>query len=144
MELHYLTAHFSLEELTASNFGLEHFIPNDPPVKVISNLQNLCQRVLEPLRRWYGNPIYVISGYRNRFVNVMAGSSEESLHRTGEAADLLVPSAEIGLEWIRFIRRNLEYDTLVLNRHHGTSSMWLHASCRWNPLENRCVVLNRT
>ena len=51
-----LTEHFSLDELIRSNTATTRGICNMPYQAAIDNLQNLCQRVLEPLRQWAGVP----------------------------------------------------------------------------------------
>ena len=47
-----LTNHFYLSEFIRSGVAQAHSIGNTPSLEVVSNLQYLCQQVLEPLRLW--------------------------------------------------------------------------------------------
>ena len=87
MEGQHLTAHFCLEEFTQSATAAKHGICNEPPIDAISNLQNLCQQVLEPLREHYGRAIHISSGYRCKELNRRVGGVANSQHLKGEAAD---------------------------------------------------------
>ena len=51
----------------------------------------MCQQVLEPLRRFVGQPIVVTSGYRCNQLNIKVGGAYASQHTLGEAADLKLP-----------------------------------------------------
>ena len=130
MEVQILTEHFSLEGFTRSSTALQSGICNEPPIEVISNLQNLCQEVLEPLRLHYGKPIHISSGYRCKELNKRVGGVKNSQHLKGEAADLLVPSVKIAKEWFEWIQQNCwNYDQCILERNkHG--KYWLHVSAR--------------
>lgn len=79
-----LTPHFRLSELTGTTTGL----PNEPTPDVVASLRVLCAAVLEPLRTRTG-PLRVTSGYRSPAVNAAVRGSPTSLHRTGEAADVV-------------------------------------------------------
>ena len=39
-------------------------IDNTPNLKVISQLKSICRNILDPIRKHYGKPIRVTSGYR--------------------------------------------------------------------------------
>lgn len=125
-----LTAHFSLEEMTRSATATQCGIPNEPGIAFISNLQHLCQEVLEPLREHVGKPIHVSSGYRCRELNQLVGGVPNSQHMKGEAADLIVPTPAIGREWLAWIEKNCKhFDQAILERNKK-GAWWLHVSCR--------------
>ena len=52
-----LTNNFSLKELTQSQtaFGLD----NTPDEQQIDNLQNICEKILQPLKEFYNLPVKV-------------------------------------------------------------------------------------
>ena len=75
-----LTEHFSLDELIRSTTATTRGICNMPYQAAIDNLQNLCQRVLEPLRQWAGVPVKISSGYRCRELNKAVGGVRTSQH----------------------------------------------------------------
>ena len=132
MEVQILTEHFSLEEFTRSSTAQQSGICNTPSIEAISNLQNLCQEVLEPLRLHYGKPIHISSGYRCKELNNKVGGVKNSQHMKGEAADLLVPSVKIAKEWFEWIHQNCRnYDQCILERNKN-GKYWLHVSARRN------------
>lgn len=128
-EKHYLTSHFALDEFTRSGKAIQYGIDNTPGIEEISNLQNLCTEVLDPLREHYGKAIHVNSGYRCPKLNEVVGGSANSQHMKGEAADLFLPSVKIGSEWHQWIQENCKnYDQLILERN-SKGGWWLHVSC---------------
>lgn len=137
MEGQKLTEHFSLNEFTRSSVAAKHGICNEPPVEAISNLQNLCQEVLEPLRNYYGKAIHINSGYRCRALNELVHGVPHSQHLTGEAADLYLPSVDTGRDWQRWIQQHCpHYDQVILERNRS-GRWWLHVSARRQQHMNR-------
>ena len=131
-----ISNHFTLEELTHSSTALKHGICNEPPIEAISNLQNLCQEVLEPLRQHFDTPIHISSGYRCPQLNKLVQGAAHSQHLTGEAADIRLPSVATGKEWYQWMAHNLDYDQLILERNRQ-GYWWIHVSCRKDPHYNR-------
>ena len=54
--------HFTIDELCRSDTARSRGIDNTPTEEVRKNLTALVGNVLDPLREWYGKPIYVNSG----------------------------------------------------------------------------------
>ena len=73
-----LTPHFKLSEFTKSSTATARKIDNTPSQEVISNLQALCQNVLEPLREYFNCPIIIDSGYRSPALNKAVGGVANS------------------------------------------------------------------
>lgn len=126
-----LTKHFRLNEFTRSATASKYGIDNTPPVEVISNLQALCVNVLEPLREYFNTPIIISSGYRcpalNSHPNVRGATNSQ--HLKGEAADIHLPSKELGRKYAEFILENCSFDQMLYETdRNGTS--WLHVSCK--------------
>ena len=135
-----LTQHFTLEEFTRSVKASQNHICNEPTTEAVSNLQNLCQEVLEPLREHYGHPITVSSGYRSRKLNTLVHGVANSQHIKGEAADLVLPSVETGRDWQRWIPDHCpNFDQCILERNHQ-GKWWLHVSARRTLHMNRHQV----
>ena len=135
-----LTEHFLLEEFTRSATAAQHGICNEPSIGVITNLQNLCQEVLEPLRNYYGKAIHINSGYRCRALNELVHGVPHSQHLTGEAADLYLPSVDTGRDWQRWIQQHCpHYDQVILERNRQ-GRWWLHVSARRQQHMNRHQV----
>lgn len=80
---------FTLAELTESATAKRLNIDNTPTAEVIENLQYGCDMVLDPLRRLYGAPIIIGSGYRCKQLNKAVGGVPNSWHQEGNAADII-------------------------------------------------------
>ena len=86
----YLSEHFTLEEMTASETARKMHIDNTPPDIVIKNLKILCTQVLEPARQRYGHPLTISSGFRCMKLNRIVGGQPNSYHLKGMAADIRI------------------------------------------------------
>lgn len=84
-----LSDNFTLQELTFSSMAQRLKISNFPDEARIENLRVLCQKVLQPIRNRWGNPITVTSGFRCEKLNKLIGGSALSQHLNGEAADII-------------------------------------------------------
>jgi len=101
-----LSAHFSLEELTASEVAARAGIDNTPSAEVVRNLARLAEG-LELVRLALGSkPVHITSGYRSARLNQMVGGSKNSMHIQGLAADILCPAFGPPLEVCRAIARS--------------------------------------
>ena len=134
-----LTDHFHLSEFvrseTATRLGIDNSI-NDP--EIISNIRNLCEHVLEPLRAYAGCPIIINSGYRCPRLNEAVGGSRWSQHMKGEACDIRIADSATGDRWYSWMKENLPYDQLIKERAHKSSnSFWIHISLTRDDAKNR-------
>lgn len=132
-----LTPHFTLEEMTHSETARLYDIDNTPTPEVIHNLQTLCTKVLEPLRKEFG-PVRVTSGYRSAWLNHLVGGVKRSQHILGQAADIHIPDRRRGVEMLEFIFMTLDYDQLLLE-HNAQGGEWIHVS--YNESHNHCVMI---
>lgn len=80
--------YFTIAEMIKSDTADRKGIDNRIPKELLPNVQNLIDKVLDPLREWYGKPIYVNSGYRCPELNKAVGGVDNSFHLGGYAADL--------------------------------------------------------
>jgi len=124
-----LSKNFTLNELTKSQEALRYGIDNTPNEEHIQNLKILCEKILQPLRDFYGMPVSISSGYRSTALCVAIGSSPTSQHTRGEAADFEifgVPNKELA----DFIVSNLDYDQCILEfwNENEPNSGWVHCS----------------
>jgi len=115
----FLTPHFTLQELCASQTAKEHGIDNTPPEEAVGNLRALCENCLEPLREALGLPVVITSGFRTKALNAkLAHSSSTSQHMRGQAADFYVGkgSREELIKAFREILTNpkIDFDQLIL------------------------------
>lgn len=123
----HLSPHFTLYEFVRSGAAIERGIDNRPPAACHEALAALCDNILEPLRREFG-PVVISSGYRCPLVNKLAGGARRSQHLTGEAADVVACSPQRLRQYAAFIRRNLDFDQLILEPRGAAEPRWLHVS----------------
>lgn len=124
-----LSKSFTLNELTKSQEATRLGIDNTPNEEQIQNLKILCEKILQPIRDFYGMPLSVSSGYRSAALCEAIGSSAKSQHTKGQAADFEifgVPNKEVA----EFIVKNLEYDQCILEfwNENEPNSGWVHCS----------------
>ncbi len=125
-----LSENFSLQELLKSQTALRKGIDNKPAhPEIITNLQILCEKVLQPVRNHFAKPVVINSGYRCPKLNKAVGSSSKSQHTKGEAADIEIPGVS-NKELAEYIEDNLPFDQLILEFYNGVdpSSGWVHVS----------------
>lgn len=133
-----LTKNFSLIELTSSETAVRKGIDNTPNQVVVTNLKELCENVMQPLRDWYGKPINITSGYRSPKLNKAIGGSSTSDHCYGCAIDFTLPKEDYKMvfDWIR---TNLTFDQILWEFGDDTAPQWIHVSFRLG--NNRKQVL---
>ncbi len=130
-----LTKNFSLEEMTRSDYAMRHGIDNESPDWVQSSLRVLCETVLQPLRDDIGDPIIVTSGYRSLPVNRGIGSSDNSQHLKGEAADIRAVGIGSRELFDKIVSLKLPFDQVI-----DEFGSWVHVSHK-EVQTNRCMKL---
>lgn len=133
-----LSPHFSLDEMTKSQTAVRKGIPNVPKDEHIEAMKLLCEHILEPVREQYGKAFTPSSGYRSGELCIAIGSSVNSQHAKGEAADFEVPGIS-NLEVAGWIAGNLDFDQLILEHYEGGNTGWIH--CSYKGQGNRKEVL---
>jgi len=127
-----LSKNFSLVELTKSQTAERKGISNDPSPDHLEHLRLLCERVLQPVRDHFNHVVSVSSGYRSPQLSAAIGSSSDSQHCQGMAADFEIygtPNAEVS-DWIK---ENLMFDQMILEfwNPDEPNSGWVHVA--YNP-----------
>ena len=89
-----LSANFSLNEMTKSQNATRKGIDNTPNSEHLENLKHLCEKILQPIREHYGKAVMVSSGYRSPDLCEAIGSSKNSQHAKGEAADFEITGVD--------------------------------------------------
>lgn len=127
-----LTEHFSLQEMLRSDIAIKYGIKNEPETpeeaeEVKKNLVAICTKILEPLREYMQQPIYINSAYRCKKLNkILHSSSPTSQHLTGSAVDIRISSVEQMNKMVGFIK-TIEFDQLIIEQN-SCESRWLHVS----------------
>ena len=125
-----LTTNFTLAEMTASQVASRNGLNNNPTAGQIENLKKLCESILQPIRNHYDAPVIVSSGFRSPELCIRIGSSIDSQHAKGQAADIQV----VGIDnkaLAKYIKENLDFDQLILEfykEEEGPHSGWVHVS----------------
>ena len=73
---------------TARRMGIDNTVPEGPARQAVVLL---VTRVLQPLRKAWGRPLVINSGYRSPELNEAVGGVPGSQHVRGEAADIAAP-----------------------------------------------------
>lgn len=115
---------FTLTELIKSSTANKHHIDNTPPAEVVKNLQYGVDMVLDPLRRLYGKPIIITSGYRCQKLNDLVGGVSNSWHIKGNAADIHVESLTEATKLFNNLQKMPSVDTVLFE--HSSSAQWMH------------------
>jgi uncharacterized protein YcbK (DUF882 family) len=108
-----LTAHFTLEELTASETAERNGwdnTPNDQELANLVRLAGLLEQVKEVLA---GKPIMISSGLRTKKVNDAVGSKDTSQHCIGCAADFKVPGMTPDQVVKAIVASGIGYDQII-------------------------------
>jgi len=125
-----LSEHFNLKEFTKSETAIRKRIDNTPNAEHAQNLKNVCEKILEPVRRHFGKPVRINSGYRGPALNAAVGGSSKSQHCNGEAIDFEIdglPNPDLA----KWVAENCEFDQIILEFYdpkEGPNSGWVHAS----------------
>lgn len=143
-----LSPHFTVGEMLRSGKAVGMGIKNVPEVnpvpgeasraEVIENLRELCNKVLEPLRRRVGRVI-VVGGYRCEAVNRAVMGAEHSQHLRGEAADIHVTGLEMCRKYAAILAQT-DFDQMILEPQESIKKRWIHISYKRNG-KNRHQIL---
>lgn len=134
-----LSENFKLWEFVNSETALRFNIRNNPNWQQVMALQNLCRKVLQPLRDKFGK-IVISSGYRCEALNTLVRGVGDSQHLRGEAADIHIPNMGTGLEYFDFIRDHTDFDQLLFE-YNRNGARWIHVSCKMNAKANRYMAI---
>ena len=126
-----LSEHLSLAEVTRSDSAKRRGISNLPTPAHIENFKLLAENVFEPIRKHFGKPIHISSGYRSDALNKAIGGSKTSQHCTGEAIDIDMDGSAHGITnkmVFDYIKDNLNFDQLIWEFGTASNPDWVHVS----------------
>jgi hypothetical protein len=125
----------------SKHFTLGEFLPQDVddcPPWIVSELQDLCTDLLEPIRNAMGGALIIHSGWRPPDKNRAVGGVDTSDHAHGRAADFHVTGnadkawTERTTEAFHWARVELSgrYGQIILEDHRkvlkNPGKMWIH------------------
>lgn len=134
--------HFTLNELTKSDTAKKFGIDNSPDTLAVSNLDDLVVNVLDPLRKAWGAPIRVGSGYRCKELNKKVGGVKNSQHILGQAADIVPVDRSKIDRFISFVKewcKTNEFDQCIIEK--SGSTRWIHISYNRHRNRKKCFHL---
>lgn len=127
--------YFTVRELCASSVASARGIDNTPSPEAVVRLEALIENLLDPLRKLWGGPVGVNSGYRSQALNRAVGGAPHSQHIKGEAADITVGSRDANRKLFEIILKSgLQFDQLIDESGYS----WLHVS--WTASPRRQVL----
>jgi hypothetical protein len=135
-----LSEHLDLSEVTRSDSAKRKGISNMPTPEHIENFKKLAENIFEPIRKHFGVPILISSGYRSKELNKSIGGATTSQHLLGQALDLDMDGTPNGVTnkmVFDYIKANLNFDQLINEFDYS----WVHVS--YNPTgKQRKQILN--
>ena len=94
---------------TARRMGIDNTVPEGPARQAVVLL---VTRVLQPLRKAWGRPLVINSGYRSPELNEAVGGVPGSQHVRGEAADIAAPDPLLLAQTA--VRSRIPFDQMIL------------------------------
>ena len=126
-----LSEHLDLAEVTRSETAKRKGISNEPTPEHLENFKKLAQNIFEPIRKHFGVPRHISSGYRSKALNTAIGGSLTSQHCSGEAIDIDMDGSSNGVTnkmVFEFIKTNLNFDQLIWEFGTKDKPDWVHVS----------------
>jgi hypothetical protein len=126
-----LSEHLDLSEVTRSETAKRKGISNMPTPEHLENFKKLAENIFEPIRKHFGVPIHISSGYRSKALNTAIGGSLTSQHCQGEAIDIDMDGSSNGVTnkmVFDYIKANLNFDQLIFEFGTKDAPDWVHVS----------------
>lgn len=127
-----LSENFALAEFmqseTAQQRGINNWVGFTR--REYDNLKQLCECLLQPLRKFVQVPIIITSGYSNEELSIALGRDPNTTqHRKGQAADIYSPRMSTA-ELFTKIACNFPFDQLIIERPSASNPRagWVHVS----------------
>lgn len=123
--------YLTLGEVIRSESAKRNGITNMPTPEHLENLKLLGVQVFDKIRKHFGVPIGISSGYRSKELNsIIKGSSKTSQHCFGEAIDI---DADIhgkikNSDIFTFVKNNLDFDQMIWEYGNSQEPDWVHIS----------------
>jgi hypothetical protein len=126
-----ISEHLDLVEVIKSDSAKRKGISNLPTPEHLENFKKLAENVFEPIRKHFGVPIHISSGYRSKELNALIGGSLTSQHCSGEAIDIDMDGSAHGVTnkmVFDFIKNNLSFDQIIFEFGTKDAPDWVHVS----------------
>lgn len=123
-----ISPHFSFFEMTRTQHEDLQDANRQVSDIVMASLGALCTDILEPVRKHFGRPVRINSGYRSPALNKRIGGSKYSQHMKGQAADFTIPGIpeKDVWDWVR-LQSGLNWGQVIWETPPGATP-WIHIS----------------
>jgi hypothetical protein len=141
-----LSEHLDLAEVTRSDSAKRKGISNMPTPEHIENFKKLAENIFEPIRKHFGVPIHISSGYRSKELNALIGGVKTSDHCFGMAIDLDQQGHSSGItnkQVFDFIKSNLKFKQLIWEGGSKQEPDWVHVSYDEKNLKNEVLLATK-
>ncbi len=133
-----ISDHITYKEGTHSNTATRRKMKNEPDAIQLKRMKLLAEKVFEPLRKEFGEPIRVNSFFRSVKLNKAIGGSRTSQHCRGEAIDMDATNGITNKQLFDYIKDNLCFDQLIWEFGTDKNPDWIHVS--YKERGNRCKI----
>jgi zinc D-Ala-D-Ala carboxypeptidase len=126
-----ISEHLDLSEVTRSETAKRKGVSNEPTPEHLENFKKLAENVFEPIRKHFGVPIHISSGYRSKALNAAIGGSTTSQHCKGEAIDIDMDGSSKGVTnkmVFDYIKSNVKFDQMIWEFGTDAAPDWVHVS----------------
>lgn len=125
-----LTENFSLEEFERSDTATKYGICNKIPSDLMENVQELA-KLLQVIRKYWGSPIKINSGFRSPELNKKVGGAKNSSHLYAAAADITATNKKDNAKLFNLIktlmdRGIIEFRSLIWEKGDKNCPSWIH------------------
>lgn len=137
-----MSKYFNMLELCHSDTADMNHIDNTPSEEIREHLEELME-FLDGLRKEWGSPIRITSGYRCPQLNKKVGGSATSAHLIGYGVDMQ-PIKRPFKDFVEFIKNYLmdkDFDQLLLEVS-SKGSRWVHLGLYNQKGEQRKQIKN--
>lgn len=125
-----LSKNLTLTEVTKSQTAERYGIDNSPGKDALDNLRLLAENIFQPMRDYFGVPLFISSGYRSPELNKRIGGSSTSSHMRGEALDIdaHIFGGVTNRELVAYVLTHLDFDQLIWEFGTEEEPAWVHIS----------------
>ena len=124
-----LSENLSLAEVIRSETAKRRGVSNMPTPEHIENFKKLAENIFQPIRKHFGKPIHISSGYRSAALNKAIGGAASSQHCKGEAIDIDMDGTTItNAQVFNYIKDNLSFDQMIWEFGTDKNPDWVHVS----------------
>lgn len=125
-----ISKHISYKEGIVSATGQRLGIDNTPTEKILATMKITGEKLFEPLRAHFGQPIKIISFYRCPALNNAVGGAKKSDHMDGRAIDVEGMNGVTNADIFHYFKNNASVPCFKVIWEFGTDEEpdWVHIS----------------